>query len=76
MKPSYGLRELRAALLPGGVINKETGANGGSAQNWKQRYRIQGWNALAMGASGTIKAAMKFLTALGERWLHYAGAPR
>ncbi len=37
-----------------------------AAQNWKQQlwqYRIQGLERVAMGASGTIKAAHEVLTA-------------
>ncbi|EBH5028709.1 exopolyphosphatase [Salmonella enterica] len=55
----------------GGVINKENfqRARMAAAQKLETltwQYRIQGWN-VAMGASGTIKAAHEVLLALGEK---------
>lgn len=57
--------------FPGGVINKENfqRARMAAAQKLETltwQYRIQGWN-VAMGASGTIKAAHEVLLALGEK---------
>lgn len=62
-KPPHGLRELLAGLFPGGVINKENFQRARLAAVQKLetlawQFRIQGWT-VALGASGTIKAAQK-----------------
>ncbi|MWL50438.1 exopolyphosphatase, partial [Escherichia coli] len=57
--------------FPGGVINKENfqRARMAAAQKLETltwQFRIQGWN-VAMGASGTIKAAHEVLMEMGEK---------
>ncbi len=70
-KPPHGLRELLAGLFPGGVINKENFQRARPAAVQKletlaRQFRIQGWT-VALGASGTIKAAQEVLVAMGEK---------
>lgn len=57
--------------FPGGTLNKENFQRARLAAVQKLetlawQYRIQGWN-VALGASGTIKAAHEVLLALGEK---------
>ncbi|MCS5960815.1 hypothetical protein LNP74_19440 [Klebsiella pneumoniae subsp. pneumoniae] len=69
-KPPHGLRELLAGLFPGGVINKENfqRAPGGGAEAGDAGLAVpySGWT-VALGASGTIKAAQEVLVAMGEK---------
>ncbi len=80
-KPPHGLRELLAGLFPGGVINKENFQRAHwrrcrSWRRWPRQFRIQGWT-VALGASGTIKAARGSAGGDGrEGRIYYAGAPR
>jgi exopolyphosphatase/guanosine-5'-triphosphate,3'-diphosphate pyrophosphatase len=60
-----------ADLFPGGTINKENfqRARLSAVQKLETlawQFRIQGWN-VALGASGTIKAAQEVLIAMGEK---------
>ena len=59
------------AYFPGGVINKENFQRARLAAVQKLetlawQFRIQGWT-VALGASGTIKAAQEVLVAMGEK---------
>jgi exopolyphosphatase/guanosine-5'-triphosphate,3'-diphosphate pyrophosphatase len=58
--------------FPGGTINAENFQRARVAATQKLetlawQFRIQGWD-VALGASGTIKAAHEVLLALGKRW--------
>lgn len=62
---------LPSFISTGGVINKENfqRARMAAAQKLETltwQFRIQGWN-VAMGASGTIKAAHEVLMEMGEK---------
>ena len=57
--------------FPGGAISRENFQRARMAaiqklENLAWQYRIQGWN-VALGASGTIKAAHEVLLAMGEK---------
>ncbi|KAA1352953.1 exopolyphosphatase, partial [Escherichia coli] len=57
--------------FPGGVITRENFQRARMAavqklENLAWQYRIQGWN-VALGASGSIKAAHEVLLAMGEK---------
>lgn len=57
--------------FPGGTITRENFQRARMAavqklENPPRQYRIQGWN-VALGASGTIKAAHEVLLAMGEK---------
>ncbi len=67
----WGCVSFAQLYFPGGVINKENfqRARMAAAQKLETltwQFRIQGWN-VAMGASGTIKAAHEVLMEMGEK---------
>jgi exopolyphosphatase/guanosine-5'-triphosphate,3'-diphosphate pyrophosphatase len=66
----HGLRELLSGLLlAASSIKRISSARLSAVQKLETlawQFRIQGWN-VALGASGTIKAAQEVLVAMGEK---------